>query len=164
MLDIEGPVEVSGKKLTVHRRVTLWADERGIDDQVRVSGENLEGLNIGIALRNLPNEKWTENTSEGYAMVNGDNNQPGYKSDGLGVVFDPSRFDRVININDEQGGHVYVLKGHGPLASHQHLAAIWDGDGQINNAADFQKYLERWSKLLYAPPTVQLADHAESHP
>ena len=63
------------------------------------------------------------------------------------------------------GGHVFVLKhGHDgdTIVGHHHLAAIWDGDGQINNPADFEKYLQRWAKLLDHAPKVQISDRAES--
>jgi hypothetical protein len=166
LLRVTGPVEVGGRKVMVERMLTLWGDERGIDDDVRVTGDNVADLQLGIALRNLPNEKWTEETSTGYAMVNGDNNQPNYKRDGLGVVFDPSEFDRVVDLKDnENGGHVYVLKArqqNGALVSHHHLGAIWDGDGQISEAGEFGKYLAQWSKRLNKPATVQIGGRAES--
>jgi hypothetical protein len=50
------------------------------------------------------------------------------------------------------------------LVSHHHLAAIWDGDGQINNPADFEKYLQKWAKLLNHPTKVELSDRAEARP
>jgi len=166
LLRVSGPVEVAGKKVMVERLLTLWADERGIDDDVRVTGDNVGDLQLGIALRNLPNEKWTEETSSGWAMNNGDNNQPNYKRDGLGVLFDPSEFVKTVDLKDsENGGHVYVLKArqqNGGLFSHHHLAAIWDGDGQISEADAFGKYLAQWSKRLTKPATVQIGDRAES--
>jgi len=166
VLTVEGPVKVGSKKFHVTRMLTLWADERGIDDVVRLEGEDLSGAQLGLGMRNLPNEQWIERPTDGVAMNHGDNNQPNYKSVGFGAAIDPSQYVKTIDLHDEtNGGHVYVLKGEtrdGALVSHHHLAAIWDDDGQINNPADFQKYLQRWARLLNNPPRVRISDHAES--
>src|SRR5262249_39432025 len=150
-ITMTAPVEVAGKKFTLARNLTLWADERGIDDVITLKGDDLNGAAIGIGLRNLPSEVWVERPRDGAAMVCGDNNQPNYKSVGLGAVFDPAEYVRTIDLKDEaNGGHVYVLKGkseNGVLASRHHLAAIWDGDGQINNSGEFGRYLQQRAKL-----------------
>jgi hypothetical protein len=166
---ITGPVEAGGRKFTVTRTLTLWGEERGIDDVVEIKGSNLDGVQLGVGLRNLPNEQWVEKTSDGYALVNGDNNQPGgYTSQGLGVAFPASQYVKTFDLPDkENGGHVYILnpkKGNDALTSHHHLAAIWNGDGQINNVPDFEKYLQTCTKLLDQPAKVDLSAPAEKQP
>ena len=75
-------------------------------------------------------------------------------------------FVKIVDLKDpDNGGHVYVLKGQrqsNSIVSHHHLAAIWDLDGQIDNADDFDKYLQRWSKLLNQSAKVQLGETAEA--
>ena len=106
--------------------------------------------------------KWIDDPRAGYVFNHGDNNQPNYKSVGFGAAFDASQYVKTIDLHDDaNGGHVYLMKPmtkDGVLVSHHHLAAIWDGDGQINNQADFEKYLQRWAKLLNDPVKVVTSD------
>jgi hypothetical protein len=167
-LRVTGPVEVAGKKFRLTRLLTLWADERGIDDVVTLEGDDLSDASVGICLRNLPNEAWIEKPADGYVLNHGDHNQPNYKSVGFGMAFVPPTECQIIQLHDQvNGGHVYVLKPAAPgnaRVSHHHLAAIWDGDGQINNPADFEKYLQRHATLLLNPATVNLSNHVENGP
>jgi len=162
-----GPVEIVGRKVTVTRTLTLVGDDRSIRDRVEVAGEDLKGLELGIALRNLPNEKWVEETSQGYAMVNGDNNQPGCKAIGMAAVFKPSQYVRTATLPDEKNGaHVYVLKpsSEGTIVSEHRFTMIWDGDGQINNPTDLEKALKRWAALRDQPTKTTIAEKPESQP
>ena len=53
------PLEVGGRKFNLTRTLTLWADERGIDDVVELKGDNLDGAQIGLGMRNLPSVRVT---------------------------------------------------------------------------------------------------------
>jgi hypothetical protein len=168
------PVEVAGRKVMAERTLTLVGDDRTIRDDVRVTGENLDGLQIGVGIRDLPNNTWTEKPDTGYAMCAGDANQPGYKSVAIGAVFPQSGFSKVIPIEDPKakpgngdGGHVYVLNvkpQNGALAATNRLTMIWDGDGEINNAADFDKALQRWAAQRDNPIKVTFGEKAETRP
>ena len=49
------------------------------------------------------------------------------------------------------------------LTSHHLLAAIWDGDGQIHSADEFEQYLKQHATLLANPPKVEVGnpEHAK---
>src|SRR5205814_1162455 len=49
------PVEVAGRKTNVTRMLILVGDDRTIRDQLKVEGDNLVGLLIAIAIRDLQN-------------------------------------------------------------------------------------------------------------
>jgi len=107
-------------------------------------------------------------------MCAGDANQPGYKSVAIGALFDRASFSRVIPIEDSKnkpgygdGGHVYVLNikpDQGAVTAHNRLTMIWDGDGDINNAPDLEKALQRWAAQRDHPIKVTVAEQAESRP
>ena len=96
----QGPVEINGKKLTVIRTMTLTADDRGIRDEVEIKGDPkaLEGLKLGIGIRNLPQDKWTEDPKTGIAYVDGTGNQKGTDRMGLGFAFVPAKYVRTEQI------------------------------------------------------------------
>jgi hypothetical protein len=200
-----GPAELKGRKLDVARTLTLTADDRGIDDVVEVKlipppppiasparpatasatkpAPTLDGLLIGIGLRNLPNETWTQNEKQGYAFVDGDGNQAGTDHLGLGFVFAPSQYVRTTVIDDKtNGGHIVLLDHRRPLrhipfsashpeppmpltsiTSHHHLAAYWNGDGQISTKDAFEQYLKSAAVILQQPPKVEIGP-AERRP
>lgn len=164
------PVAVAGRNFTLTRTLTLWADERGIGDKVEVTGDNLDGVQLGLGLRNLPNEKWTEKPSDGYAFVTGDANQQHYKWVSLGVVFDPSKYAKTIPSMRQTGnnsGKTYILnmtKEGNALVSRHHIGNIWDGDGQINTNEGFEKYLQKQAKLLVNPAKAELSSKIENKP
>lgn len=159
------PVEVGGKKVTLTRTLTLVGDDRSVHDHLLVSGDNLDGLSVGVGLRDLPNQTWVEKPDQGYAMVTGDHNQPGCVSIGLSAVFDPGEYDKTVDLPDKKnGGHVYVLKPKKTsdgLVSEHRFTGIWDGDGQVNNPGDLEKTLQNWSKLRAAPVKVEIAKKLE---
>jgi hypothetical protein len=159
------PVSVANRNFTLDRTLTLWADERGIRDDVRVTGDNLDGVQLGVGLRNLPNEQWTEKFSDGYAFVAGDANQQHYKAVSLGAVFNPAQYVKTIPLTGNNGGHVYILNMNregNALVSRHHFGNIWDGDGQISTNDKFEEYLKRQAKLLQAAPKVTLSDKIET--
>jgi hypothetical protein len=168
------PVEVNGRRVTVDRLLTLVGDDRTLRDEVRVIGDNIDGLQLGIGIRDLPNNSWSEKPDAGYAMCAGDANQPGYKSVAIGALFDKSGFSRVIPIEDAKnkpgygdGGHVYVLNAkseNGAIVARNRLTMIWDGDGDISTAGDFEKALQRWAAQRDIPIKVNVAGRAESQP
>lgn len=176
-LRVTAPVEVAGRKLTVVRHLTLVGEDRAIHDEVTVQGDNLEGLQIGLGIRDLPEGVWVEQPKQGYALHTGKNNQPNYKAVGLGCAFDPASFVRIVDLPDKaNGGHVYVLtpkSENGALVSRHRLGYIWDMDGQLPsgpvNTADelrqpFETWTSSWAAQLQNPPKVTIADKAESKP
>jgi hypothetical protein len=173
-IDCWAPIEVAGKKVTLKRRLTLVGDDRTIHDAVRVEGDNVDGLQIGIGIRDLPNGKWSENKELGYAMSAGDTNQPnsGYDSVAIGAVLPKSGFEKVVPISDPKGkpgfgdgGHIYVLKAEkdgNAVVAQNRLTMIWNGDGEINNPADFEKALTRWAAQRDNPVKVSVGEKAEA--
>jgi hypothetical protein len=161
------PIEIAGKKLTLTRYLTLVGDDRSIHDRVEIKGDNLDNLQLGLALRNLPNETWHEHADKGYCYVEGDNNQPGCKRLGLSCVFDPKSYVKTHDLNDaKNGGHVYILNAkneNGMLVSYHRLAAIYDNDGQINKPEDLEKALQNWSARRDAPLKISLGTSAEKY-
>lgn len=168
-LRVTGPVTLNGKTYNITRILELLANDRTIHDTVTISGDDLSNVELGMGIRNFPNEKWTEDPKAGYAMVAGDANQPGYKAVAISATFDPAEFDRIIPLKDEEnGGHVYVFHGKAEdnsLSFHEHrLTMIWDQDGQINNAAGLQKACERWTAVREQPAKITLGEKAETRP
>jgi hypothetical protein len=174
LVHMSAPIDVAGRKVMAERMLTLVGDDRTIRDEVKITGDNLDGLQLGIGIRDLPNNSWTEKSDVGYAMCAGDANQPGYKSVAIGALFDSSSFSRVIPIEDPKnkpgygdGGHIYVLNAkpqNGAIVAHNRLTMIWDGDGELNNAADFDKALQRWAAQRENPIKVSLGQKPESKP
>lgn len=174
VVHMSAPVDVAGRKVLAERTLTLVGDDRTIRDQVRIAGDNLDGLQLGIGIRDLPNNSWTEKADAGYAMCTGDANQSGYKSVAIGAVFPKSGFSKVIPVEDDKnkpgygnGGHVYVLNvkpEHGAITASNRLTMIWDGDGDINNAGDLEKALARWAAQRDNPIHVHVGEKAESKP
>jgi hypothetical protein len=161
--------EVAGRKIQLRRELSVVANDRSVHDHIAVVADKLDDLQIGIGLRNLPDEKWAEDPKSGYAMVTGKNNQPGCKSIGLSAVFDPSAYVKTIDLADEKdGGHVYVVKGHVEagafLVSDHRFTGIWDGDGDVNNPKDLEKTLQRWAKLREMPVKVEVGKKLEAKP
>jgi hypothetical protein len=171
------PVEVAGKKLTITRMLTVVGDDRTIHDDLKASGDNVDGLQLGIGIRDLPSPQWIEKSEAGYAISAGDSNQPasGYTSVAISAVLPKSGFERVVTLSDDSkqkpgfgdGGHVYVLKPErdgNALVAHNRLTMIWNGDGDINNVADLEKACQRWAAQRDNPPKVDIAEQAEKHP
>jgi hypothetical protein len=172
---LKGPVEVNGKKVEVVRTLTLTADDRGIDDVVEIKGDAkaLEGLKLGIGVRNLPKDSWHEDAKAGFAYVDGEGNQKGTDHLGMGFAFVPSQYVRteVIktvatatrpSVEDKiDGGRIVVLtpeKKDGALVSRHHVGAYWNGDGEISNQQDFQRVLTEWAMVLANPPKVEVGE------
>jgi hypothetical protein len=170
------PVEVAGKKVTVTRMLTLVGDDRTIRDELKAEGDDLGGLKLGVGLRDLPNGKWTEKSDAGYAMVAGDSNQPesGYTSVAISAVFPKTGFEKVIPIEDDKhkpgfgdGGHVYVLKAErdgNALVAHNRLTMIWNGDGEIHDAAALEEACQQWAAQRDNPVKFEIAHTAEKQP
>ncbi len=163
-----GPAEVDGKKFTITRTVKCLANDRALLDQVEVKADNADDLNdvkIGLGLRDLPKQTWTEKPDAGYAFVAGDGNQAGTKKLGLGVAFDPASYVKMQEITDKNnGGHIYVLtpqNNNGTLRITDRLLAYWDGDGWINNPQQFESALEGYGKTMNSPPQIHVATDAE---
>jgi hypothetical protein len=167
---MKAPVEVNGKKVDVTRTLTLTADDRGIDDVVQIKAadpKTLEGLKLGLGIRNLPKETWNEDAKVGYAYVDGDGNQKGTDHLGIGLAYLPSEYVKTQPIADEKnGGHIIIVTppaAEGALSSRQHLGAYWNGDGEVNSKDAFQAVLINWAKVLQAPPKMELGapEHAK---
>ena len=166
----EGPVDIDGQKLKVTRVINVTAGDRTLDDTIIVEGpaEALEDLKIGVGLRDLPDQKWIEKTSEGYALVAGKGNQEGTQELGLGVVFDPKDYLRTHVLEHEaDGGRYYLLTPHsdegeeGSVHVHTRLMAYWDGDGWVNNVQQFESLVKHWAELHRNPPKITFASQAE---
>lgn len=167
------PVEVAGRKVTVTRVYTVWANDRTILSEDKVTGDNLDGLTIGIGLRDMPNPVWIEKPDPGYAISAGDSNQPesGYTSNALAAVFPQSGFTNVIDIQDKEhkpgfgdGGHIYVLKPNlqdGALTATNRLTITWNGDPQIPTYQDMEKWCQKWVAERDNPIKVTVATEAE---
>lgn len=175
LLRCTAPVEVAGKKVDVTRLYTIVADDRTIRSEDRVEGDNLDGLTIGIGIRDLPEGKWIEKPEAGYAISSGGSNQPesGYTSVAISAVFPKSGFTRVIELGDPKkqkpgfgdGGHVYVLKPEkqeNALVAHNRLTMIWNGDGEISTTEELEKACQRWAAQRDNPIKVEVAKEAES--
>ena len=171
------PVEAGGKKVNVTRMYTLVGDDRTVRSEDRVEGDDLNGLTIGIGIRDLPSGKWIEKENPGYAISAGDTNQPesGYSSVAISGVFPKSGFDKVIELKDPKGakpgfgdaGHLYVLKPDkqdNALVAHNRLTMIWNGDGELSTPEELQKACERWAKQRDNPIKFELAKESESKP
>jgi hypothetical protein len=156
---------------------TLVGDDRTVHSEDRVDGDNLDGLTIGIGIRDLPNGKYIEKPDLGYAISAGDSNQPesGYTSDAISAVFPKSGFEKVVPIEEPKkdvkpgfgdGGHIYILKpeknGNALVASNR-FTIIWNGDGDINNPADLEKACKRWVAQRDNPIKFEVAKEAEKH-
>jgi hypothetical protein len=171
------PVEVAGRKTTVTRILTLVGDDRTIRDDVKVEGDNLDGLTIGIGIRDLPNGKWIEKSSPGYAISSGDSNQPesGYTSVAISAVLPASGFDKVMELPQDtakakpgfgDGGHVYVLKPQkegNTLVARDRLTMIWNGDGDISTPEKLEQACQRWCAQRDNPIRVEVAAQADKH-
>ncbi|HYO09156.1 MAG TPA: DUF4861 family protein [Tepidisphaeraceae bacterium] len=170
------PIQVGGgRNVTLTRLLTLVADDRTVRDEVRVEGENLDGLQIGIGIRDLPNGKWTEKADPGYAISAGDSNQPesGYTSVAISAVFPKGGFERVVELDDPKkakpgfgdGGRAYVLKASkgadGALTATNRLTMIWNGDGEISTPSDLEQACQRWAAQRDNPIKVTIAQEAE---
>ncbi|MEA2707710.1 MAG: hypothetical protein QOF78_311 [Phycisphaerales bacterium] len=175
LLHCTAPVEVAGKKVTVTRRYTIVGDDRTVRSEDRVEGDDLEGLTIGIGIRDLPSGKWIEKANPGYAISSGDSNQPesGYTSVALSAVFPKSGFERIVELKDpknaKQGfgdaGHVYVLKPEkvdNALVANNRLTMIWNGDGEISKTEELEKACQRWAAQRDNPVKIELGKEAES--
>jgi len=152
-LRVTAPIDVAGRTYKVTRLLTLVAEDRSIRDELSIEGDGLEDLQIGLAIRDLPNCKWVEKGDAGYAYMTGDANQPHYKAVGIGCTFDPSSYVSMIPLPEDKinGGHVYVLKGkvnEGKLTSSHRLVDVWDADGQLEKPAEkpdeLNAPLEKW--------------------
>ena len=165
-----GPVEIDGKKFTVSRTVKVLAGDRALLDEVDVKPENpddADNIKIGLGLRNLPGETWTEKPEAGYAFVAGDGNQAGTDKLGLGVAFKPATYITMQELPDKtDGGHIYVFKprktSDGVLRLHDRLLAYWNGDGWITTPDQFETALKTYGQLMTSPAKVSLADKAET--
>jgi hypothetical protein len=175
LLKCTAPVEVAGKKVNVTRLYTIVGDDRTVRSEDRVEGDNLDGLTIGIGIRDLPNGKWIEKPDAGYAISAGDSNQPesGYESVAISAVFPKSGFTRVIELPDPKkqkpgfgdAGHVYVLKPEktdNALVAHNRLTMIWNGDGEISTTEELEKACQRWAAQRDNPVKFEVGKEAES--
>jgi hypothetical protein len=177
LLKCTAPVEVARRKTIVTRMYTLVGDDRTVHSEDKVEGDNLDGLTIGIGIRDLPNGKWTEKSELGYAISAGDSNQPesGYSSVAISAVFPKTGFEKVIPIEEPKkdvkpgfgdGGHIYILKPEksgNALAATNRFTMIWNGDGDINNAGDLEKACKRWAAQRDNPIKFELSKEAEKH-
>lgn len=135
-LKVTAPVDVGARRFTATRILTLVADDRSIASDLTVEGADLSNVQVGLALRDLPNCKWAETPDKGIAYMTGDANQPHYKAVGLGCTFPPDEYVKTLTAVPEpkEGGHIYVLKPKtvdGKLTTHHRLATVWDMDGQL---------------------------------
>ena len=178
LLKCTAPVEVAGRKTMVTRMYTLVGDDRTVRSEDKVEGDppsSLDGLTIGIGIRDLPKGKWIEKSESGYAISAGDSNQPesGYTSNAISAVFPKSGFEKVVPIEETKkdvkpgfgdGGHIYILKpeknGNALVASNR-FTIIWNGDGDINNYQDLEKACQRWAAQRDHPIKVSVAEQAE---
>ena len=172
LLKCTAPVEVAGRKTIVTRMYTLVGDDRTVRSEDKVEGDNLDGLTIGIGIRDLPNGKWIEKPDPGYAISAGDSNQPesGYTSVAISAVL--PGFEKVIAIEDKKGakagfgdgGHIYILKpqksGNALVASNR-FTMIWNGDGDISKPEDLEKACQRWAAQRDNPIKFEVAQQAE---
>ena len=139
-----------------------------------IEGDNLEGLTIGIGIRDLPSPKWIEKSDPGYAISSGDSNQPesGYTSCAISAVFPKSGFDKVVDLPEGKsakpgfgdGGHVYILKpqnSNGTLVATNRLTMIWNGDGDISKPEELEQACIRWAAQRDKPINVDVAQKAE---
>src|SRR5205823_367711 len=131
VVHMTAPVQVAGKKVTAERTLTLVGEDRTIHDEARITGENLDGLQMGVGIRDLPKNTWTEKSDPGYAMCAGDANQTGYKSVAICALFPKSGYSKMIPVEDTKNkpgygdaGHVYVLNAkpeNGAITSQNRL-------------------------------------------
>jgi hypothetical protein len=174
LLKCTAPIDVVGKKVNLTRMYTLVGDDRTIRDEVKVEGDNLDGLTLGIGIRDLPNGKWIEKSDPGYAISAGDSNQPesGYTSVAISAVLPKSGYERIIVLPDPKnakpgfgdGGHVYVLKPErsgNALVARNRLTMIWNGDGDIDNVQDLEKACQRWAVQRDNPIKVDVSANVE---
>jgi Domain of unknown function (DUF4861) len=174
------PVEVAGKTVIVTRMLTLVGDDRTIRDTITVAGAPpipMDGLQLAVAIRDLPNGTWIEQANPGYAISSGDSNQPesGYTSVAISAVLPKSSFEKVIEIKDEKGakpgfgdaGHAYLLKpekdANGALVASNRLTMIWNGDGEISKTEDLDKACQRWCAQRDNPIAFEVAKESERH-
>jgi len=146
----QAPVAIGKRNLTVIRSITVIADDRRLADLVQIKGEqpDVDGLLLGVGIRNLPDEKWTQNTELGYAFVSGTGTEQGTKEIGLGMMFDPKAYVRTETIAGEHGAHIIVLKPQKTppgLVSMHSLAAYWDQDAEITTSTAFENALRSWA-------------------
>jgi hypothetical protein len=82
LLKCTAPSKSAGRRSTSRACTRSSATTATIRDEVKVEGDNLDGMTIGIGIRDLPNGKWIEKSDPGYAISAGDSNQPesGYTS------------------------------------------------------------------------------------
>ena len=171
------PVEVGGKKVTVNRLFTLVGDDRTIRDELRIEGDNLDGIQVGVGIRDLPEGKWIEKQDAGYAISAGGSNQPesGYTSVAISAVFPKSSYEKIVTLDDPKklqpgfgdGGHVYVLKPErdgNALVTKNRLTMIWNGDGEISTTEELEKTCQRWAAQRDNPVKVDRSASAESRP
>lgn len=163
----KGPIEIDGKKLVATRVMQLVAGDRSVRDTVFITADadTLKQVQIGLGLRDLPEQKFVEQPKDGYAFVAGKGNQEGTERLGLGLTFNADAYDRTLDTtgDKENDGHIYVLKPHGEGDSvhvHARLFSFWDGDGWINNADDFEKALKQDADITW--PNIEIAERAES--
>ena len=174
LIKCTAPVEVAGRKTNVTRMLTLVGDDRTIRDEIKVEGDNLDGLQIAVGIRDLPKGQWIEKSDAGYAISAGDSNQPesGYTSVAISAVFPKSGFEKVIPLPDPKklapgfgdAGHAYLLKAEkdgNALVARNRLTMIWNGDGEISTVADLEKACQRWAAQRDNPVKFQLAGDAE---
>ena len=169
------PVEVAGKKVTVTRLFTLVGDDRTIRDELRVEGDDLEGIEVGVGIRDLPNGKWIEKQEQGYAISAGDSNQPesGYTSVAISAVFPRSSYQKIVELDDPRkqkpgfgdGGHVYILKPDkdgNALVAKNRLTMIWNGDGEIATTEALEEACQRWAAQRDNPIRLEVSRSAEN--
>ena len=143
----KAPVRIGKRNVTVARSITLMADDRRLMDFVQIQGkqQDLDGVLLGVGLRNLPEEKWTQNTDLGYALVSGAGTEQGTKEIGLGMVFEPKAYVRTETVDGQHGAHIIVLKPQETpigFVSRHLLEAYWDKDPEITTSADFEEALK----------------------
>ncbi len=127
--------------------------DRSVINIIRIKGKEakLENIHIAVGLRNFPDEKVLVDTVKGFAMVTGSWNEGGVSELGLGVVFNPEKFVKRIDIDGNEGSHYIVLKPRynkkkNALVSTHRLAAYWFADGWIKNTDNFKALLEKCSR------------------
>lgn len=171
------PVEVAGKKVNVTRLFTLVADDRTIRDELRIEGDDLQGVEVGVGIRDLPNGKWIEKPDAGYAISSGDSNQPesGYTSVAISAVFPKSGYSGIMTLDDPKkaapgmgdGGRVYILKPEkdgNALVTRNRLTMIWNGDGDIATTEALDAACRRWVAQRDQPVDVVVAPNSEARP
>jgi hypothetical protein len=170
------PIEVNGKKVMATRMLTLVGDDRSIRDNLTITGDVSDSMQIGIGIRDLPTPNWIEKKDAGYAISAGDSNQPesGYTTCAISAVLPRTSYERIVEVSDTKAkpgfgdaGHVYVLNrqknNDGALFAQNRLTIIWNGDGEVSTPEQLEKACQRWAGERDHPIQFELAATSDKH-